>query len=155
MTALVDNVNQNATAAGEAIAEEIHVIRHLFNARRYGAGAEGSHELARMEARTVTFVGRNPGVTHSDLVAHLARDKGQVARLVAALRERGLLVARTDSADRRVQRLDLTAKGRSAQTAIQRERQRVAKESVAGLDATERRELLTLLRKVRRNLEEE
>jgi DNA-binding MarR family transcriptional regulator len=154
MNALVDNVNQNAATAGEAIAEEIHVIRHLFNARRY-ASSEGSQELARMEARAVTFVSRNPGATHSDLVAHLARDKGQVARLVGSLRERGLLVARTDGADRRVQRLDLTAKGRTAQAGIQRERQRVAKESVAGLSAEERRDLLTLLRKVRRNLEAE
>jgi DNA-binding MarR family transcriptional regulator len=153
MTTLVDKVNHNATAMGEAIAEEIHQVRHLFIARRYSAAPDGAQDLARMEARTVLFVSRRAGATHSDLVTHLTRDKGQVARLVATLRDRGLLVARTDSADRRVQRLDLTVKGRTALAAIQRERQQVAKESVAGLTANERQELLTLLRKVRRNLE--
>jgi DNA-binding MarR family transcriptional regulator len=139
--------------AADEIAEAVHALRHLYRAHHQRALRDGPHDLAQMEGRVVSFVGRHPGATQSELVAHLARDKAQVARLIGALKDRGLLEARVDEADRRNQRLHLTDAGRSIQASVQRQRLRVARLAVAGLDDDERRLLVDLLGRVRSNLE--
>jgi DNA-binding MarR family transcriptional regulator len=99
------------------------------------------------------YFARHPGATASELAAHSGRDKGQVARLVGALKERGLLEARADEADRRSVRLTLTAAGRSVHQTLQRRRRRLAEVAVAGLDDAERAQLSALLERVRLNLD--
>ncbi len=153
MTKQVDIVNNSSVEAADEIGEAVHALRHLYRARRSRALRDGSHELTHMEGRALSFFGRNPGATQSDLVAHAARDKGQVARLIVALRDRGLLEAQADEADRRIQRLYLTTAGRGIHASVQRERLRVARLAVSDLDVDERRQLVELLRRVRTNLE--
>ncbi|MDB5669755.1 MAG: MarR family transcriptional regulator [Alphaproteobacteria bacterium] len=139
--------------AADEIADRIHMLRHLYRAEHHRALRDGPHDLAQMEGKVLSFVGRNPGTTQSALVALTARDKGQVARLIGALRDRGLLEARVDEADRRSQLLYLTAEGRGIQARVQRQRLRVARLAVEGLDEDERRLLVALLRRVQSNLE--
>lgn len=139
--------------AADDIAEAVHALMHLFRSQRYRALRDGTGELTHMEGKVLGFFSSRPGATQSELVAHAARDKGQLARLIAALRERGLLQASVDDTDRRIVRLQLSAQGRALHSAAQRQRLRVARLAVAGLGDDERRQVLDLLRRMRSNLE--
>ena len=105
-----------------------------------------------MEAKTLGFFASRPGATQSELVQHSGRDKGQVARLIAGLRERGLLEASADVADKRSVRLQVSAAGKALQQQVRKQAQRVSAQAVAGLDEAECRQLLALLDKLRDNL---
>ncbi len=153
----VDHVNKVAEPPGEAAADELfellHALMHLHRAQRQRALQDSALALTPMEGRVLGFFGRQPGATLSELVAHSGRDKGQLARLVAGLRERGLLEARADEADGRVTRLHPTAAARALHQSLARGARRQAAQAVAGFSADEQRQLLALLQRLRQNLE--
>ena len=151
MQSKVDKVNQ-VPAAGEVI-ETMHAIMHLFRSHRQRSLRDGAHELAHMEAKALGYFARHPGAAQSDLVAHSGRDKAQVARLIRTLRDRGLLEAAADEADRRSTRLSLTEAGHALHEALHRDDGRLAEAALAGLAEGERTVLLGLLERVRGNLE--
>jgi DNA-binding MarR family transcriptional regulator len=153
MATVVDKVKHPSQDAADEIFESIHALMHVFRGQQYRALRDSRHDLTHMDGKVLSFFGRNPGATHGELVAHSARDKGQMGRLISALRDRGLLETRVDDADRRIQRLYLTIDGRTVQSSVQRQRLRVAKLAVADLDDAERQQLLALLRRVRSTLE--
>lgn len=153
MSKNVDKVNQYAIRSGEAISEEIHAIRHLFRSRRYRGRQVAGHELSPMEARVLYFIGGHAGSTQSDVVTHFARDKAQVARIIAVLRKAEMLEASADANDRRVQRLHLTTLGDTVCSEVSRERARLASRAIEGIDAAELVRLMTLLARIRSNLE--
>lgn len=148
----VDHVKHRGEA--DEVLEAIHSVMHLYRARQYRLLRDGEHDVTHMESRVLGFFAHHPGATLSELAAHSGRDKGQLARLVAALRERGLLEARVDEADRRNQRLHLTRAGEEAQQLLRREGRKVATAAVRGLSAQEREQLLQLLARVHANLED-
>ncbi|WP_077038143.1 MarR family winged helix-turn-helix transcriptional regulator [Pelomonas sp. KK5] len=154
----VDTVNHlagNAPAVdADELIEAVHAVMHQFRARQFRALREGAHELSHMEAKALGYFARHPGATQSELVQHSGRDKGQVARLIATLRERGYLEARADEADRRIQRLEVSAAGRAVQKAIQAQGRKLSQAAVAGLSAEECAQLKTLLAKLQQQLDE-
>jgi len=135
----------------ERIAESIHGLRHLFSTRQYRIPEVV--DLSHMEGRVLCMIQRQPDTTLSEITARLARDKGQVARLIAALKERGLVRAQDDPANRRIQRLNLTEAGRAIHLQVRDRRARVARQAVAGLGAAEQEALLSLLDRLRQNLD--
>jgi DNA-binding MarR family transcriptional regulator len=149
----VDTVNHAAPATPGDVLESVHAVMHLFRANRQRALREGQHALTHMEGKVLGFFARHPGATQSELAQHMERDKGQLARLVAGLKERGLLEAAVDAADRRSVRLQPTGEGRAIHQAMQRHGRRLAELAVTGLSAQEREQLLQLLARVRSNLE--
>ena len=149
----VDLVNQVGAAPADEVLEAIHSVMHLFRAQQYRVLRDGAHDLNHMDGKVLGFFSQHPGATQSDLALHSGRDKGQLARLIAGLKERGLLEARADEADRRSVRLQLSDQGRAVQQVLQRQRRRLAEAAVAGLTADERAALLALLGRVRGNLE--
>ena len=149
----VDLVNHEAGEGSDDVMELVHAVMHLYRARRQRALGDAPHALTHMEGKVLGFYARHPGATPGELVAHSGRDKGQVARLIGGLRERGLLEARADAADRRSVRLALTAQGKAVQQTLQRHSRRLGEAAVAGLSAEERRQLLALLNKLRVQLE--
>jgi DNA-binding MarR family transcriptional regulator len=149
-----DGIGERTANTAEEIIESIHAFRRLFRALQHRALREGPHhDLTPMEGRVLRFLGRQPGATQSELVAHSVRDKGQVARLISALRDRGLLEARVDETDRRVHRLYLTREGEEIDASVQRRRLVVAQAAATGLEEGERRQLIDLLDRLRSNLE--
>jgi DNA-binding MarR family transcriptional regulator len=50
-----------------------------------------------MEGKVLGYFCRHPGNTQSDLAQHSGRDKAQLTRLIARLKEAGLLEARADA----------------------------------------------------------
>lgn len=155
----VDHVNhqgQTGPASGERpqdVLELVHAVMHLYRARQYRVLRDGPHDLTHMEGKVLGFFARHPGATLSELVAHTGRDKGQLARLVGGLKERGLLEARTDEADRRSVRLALSVEGQGVHQTLRRQSNRLSAAAVAGLSLAERQQLLALLHKLHEQLE--
>lgn len=149
----VDDVNQMAEGLPEQVFEAVHGLMHLYRAQRQRAMDAAGQPLTHMEHKVLGFFARRPLATQSELVQHAGRDKGQIARLIAGLRERGLLEAQPDEADRRALRLQPSAAGRALQQAARRQARRVEAAAVAGLSEAQCRELLALLQRLQANLE--
>ena len=146
----VDNVNRKS----DEVFDLIHTIMHLFRSQQYRGLPDGSHHLTHMEGKLLNFFARHPGATLSDLVAHSARDKGQLARLIKSLKEEDLLSVQKDQkTDRRSVGLELTHAGHAVHRTLHRQSERLAMLAVKNLDSEKRRQLLVLLRQVRSNLE--
>ncbi len=136
----------------EAVLEAVHRVMHRVRSQQQRALREAPQGLAHMEARVLGFFARHPGATPGDLAAHSGRDKAQLTRLLATLRERGLLDATPDSHDRRSVRLTLSSRGRRVQQALAQVTRQVAEQAAAGLSAQERRSLVRLLQRLDDNL---
>lgn len=149
----VDKVNKNAGDVPHEVFEAVHTVMHLFRAEQYRAYRDGPHPLTHMEGKLICYFSRNPDAMLSDVAAHWGRDKGQLSRLIKTLKERGLLVASEDKADRRGMRLRLTPEGRAVHLALRRQSARLSKLAVAGLSDAECADLLGLLSRLKTNLE--
>ena len=148
----IDIVNHAAKLAEDDVLESIHTVMHLYRAQQYRVLRDGPHDITHMESKVLGFFGCHAGATQSDLAQHSGRDKAQLARLIKGLRERGLLVAEADAADRRNQHLTLSADGQAVQAALHRQARRLGTRAVAGFSAQERAALLALLLRVKGNL---
>jgi len=146
----VDIVNHEAA---DDVLELVHSVMHTYRSLQYRFLRDGVHGITHMDGKVLGFFARHPGATQSDLAAHSGRDKAQLARLINGLREAGLLAAETDSADRRVTRLTLTAQGLAVQRELKAQGKRLSAQAVAGLSGAECRQLLGLLGRVHTNLE--
>ena len=149
----VDIVNGKPSAA-EAVVEGVHRVMHLFRSLQLQALKDTACGLSHMEARALGFFATRDGATQSEWVQHSGRDKGQVARLIAQLRGRGLLEALTDANDRRSVRLQASAQGLAVQQQLRAQGRQVAAQALSGLDEVECQQLLALLTKLRDNLEQ-
>jgi DNA-binding MarR family transcriptional regulator len=149
----VDKVNQNPARGADDPIESMHAIMHLVRSHRHRSLRDGPDDLAHMEIKALGFFARHPGATQSELVAHSGRDKAQVARQIRALRERGLLDAREDEADRRSSRLSLSEQGRAVHAALHGNDGKLKAQALAGFTEDETAALLALLARVRANLD--
>jgi DNA-binding MarR family transcriptional regulator len=149
----VDKVNSKDIPADEAVLELVHTVMHQFRSQQYRAleGAQGG--LTHMEGKVLGFFARHAGATQSELAQHSGRDKAQLARLIKGLRERGLLSAEADDADRRNVRLQLTDEGQAMLRTLRLQGRKLEARAVAGLSADQRQRLIELLLRVKRNLE--
>lgn len=145
--------SEPAGDSASAVFEAIHAIMHQYRAAQYRVLRDGPHDLTHMEGKVLGYFAHHPGATQSDLIAQSGRDKAQLARLVRGLRDKGLLEATVDAADRRSTRLHVTGAGEAVARSLQRGGERLAQVAAAGLDDAERRQLLALLEKVRVTLD--
>lgn len=136
----------------DAVFEALHEAMHLYRALQFRALRDSAATVSQMELRALGYFARNPDATLSDLVTHSGRDKAQIARLIAGLRERGLLDARPDTRDGRVTRLSLSEAGRAVHQALQQHSRTLADAATAGLSAAERAQLIELLERLRAGL---
>jgi DNA-binding MarR family transcriptional regulator len=149
----VANVNKKTAEVADDVFESIHTVMHLFRSEQYRVLREGRYHLTHMEGKILGFFIRHPGATLRDLVAHLRQDKGQLARLIRSLKDQELLEAQTDAGDRRSVPLHPTSEGRSVHQILQRQVRKLSEVAIKGLSASEGRQLVVLLHKVRSNLE--
>lgn len=154
MTYSIDNVNNVANISTSSdVLEAVHTVMTLVRTRHQRALREAGHSITPMEGRVLGFFVRHPGATLTDLAEHAGRDKGQLTRLVQGLRERGLLTAQPDPADRRVTRLAPSVEAQDLHTAVLRQRHRLAETAAAGLTEAERATLVALLARLSHNLQ--
>lgn len=151
----VDHVNHKGLAPESDVLELMHAVMHKVRSRSLRALSEGESGLGHMEGKVIGFLSRHPGATQGELVAHSGRDKGQLARLVAGMKEKGLLETTPDEQDRRAVRLHLTDVARGLHAGFQRQRRQMAAKAVAGLSAEQKRQLVELLRLMQANLQDE
>ncbi|RZA33605.1 MAG: MarR family transcriptional regulator [Lysobacteraceae bacterium] len=156
MENLVDDVNhsrgEDVLARDGELFEAIHEIMHLYRAQQYRSLRATAHELTHMENKALGYVARHPGASQRDLVQRSGRDKAQVTRLVQGLREKGLVEARADQADRRSTLLYLSTEGQAVHAELHQAGLRLASEALAGLDEGERCQLQALLGRVQAGL---
>ena len=149
----IDIVNHKPKAPDDDVLEIIHALMHQYRSQQYRVLRDGPHDITHMESKVLGYFGRRPGATQSDLAQHSGRDKAQLARLIKGLRDRGLLVAEADEADRRQVRLMLSLDGQAVQRVLQQQAKRLGTSAVAGLSAQEHQTLLALLMRVKGNLD--
>ena len=150
----VDIVNNKEQVGPDNVLDLIHHVMHQVRSQQYQVLRDSPHEVTHMESKVLGFFDRHSGATQSDLVQHSGRDKAQLARLIKSLRERGLLDAETDAADRRNLHLSLSAQGRAVQVALLQQAERVATQALAGLSLAEQQQLAHLLRRIGSNLDQ-
>jgi DNA-binding MarR family transcriptional regulator len=82
--------------------------------------------LGRAHHRALHFIGRNPGITVSDLLAILRITKQSLARVLNELIERGYVVQSPGSSDRRQRLLRLAPDGQELERRLfERQQQRL------------------------------
>lgn len=151
----IDKVNYTLRGMGDEVFESIHRLMHLFRSEQYKVLRDAPYDLTHMENKALGFFEYRPGATLSDLATDSGRDKAQLARLIKSLREKGLLEAHTDSTDKRSIRLKTTEEGHKTHEAIQQQGRHLSGVAIKGLTGEECHTLLTLLRRVKENLESE
>lgn len=95
--------------------------------------------FGRAHHRVIYFVGRNPGMTVSDLLAILRITKQSLSRVLGQLVDEGFVIQRPGSRDRRQRLLELTEKGIELERQLtERQRARIARAyRDAGAEAVE------------------
>ncbi|MDP3833047.1 MAG: MarR family transcriptional regulator [Hydrogenophaga sp.] len=140
--------------ANTEVLDRLHTLMHGLRRHLQEAVREDGEGLGPMEARCLGYFMRHEGATQSDLVQHAGRDKAQIARIVKALHERGLLQSTPDPDDGRCQRVTLTEQGRSMQRTMQLRRQRFERAMLAGFSDSERAQLQAQLDRMLANLDD-
>ena len=138
--------------APEDVFEAMHAFMHRYRAEQYRAMQRGQVDLAHVQGKVLAFFARHPGATQKELAGHSGRDKGQLARLIAELKQRGLLEGAVDEADRRSVRLRLTAEGQRVHLALHRRARALAEQAVARITVDERRQFIALIGKLTEGL---
>ncbi len=141
-------------APADEVFELLHEVFDAYRARRQQAIAAAGQPVSHLEASTIAFFGRRPGATLSDLAVHSGRDKSQLARLIAGLRERGLIEAHEDEADRRSVRLRLTPPAEAMFHALRQELRKVKRMATADLSQAEYDKLMECLARMRARLQD-
>lgn len=151
----IDIVNQKDMPLAEQVFEHIHALMHLHRSRLLQSLRDSEHDLTHMEVKTLGYFARHPGSTQSELALHARRDKAQIARLIASLKDKALVAVQTDAQDRRNQPLALTPTGQALHEALRAQGRKLARQGLSGLSAEEGLQLRDLLEKMRSRLEAE
>ena len=112
--------------------EEIRLAQDLlfFAYRDFTAAADVVLEelgLGRAHHRALHYIGRNPGIAVGDLLGILRITKQSLARVLAVLVERGLVVQAAGRDDRRQRLLSLTPQGQALERQLfERQKERIA-----------------------------
>lgn len=95
--------------------------------------------LGRAHHRAIYFVGRNPGITVTELLKILKITKQSLSRVLSQLVSEGYIDQETDAADRRKRLLTLTEKGVDLEMKLTaNQRQRIARAyRAAGAEAVQ------------------
>ena len=151
MTKQVDRVNHLSEAD---VLELMHSIMHLVRSRQPSDTdtATSPGGVGPVERKALAFFAHHPGATQSDLVLHSGRDKGQIARLLANLKERDLLDSQPDASDGRVTRLFLSDKARALYKEVQIERRALTAQALNALTPKQALQLQNLLLHIVQNL---
>jgi len=91
-----------------------YLVNHLMYAFRHGIirrCVEAGYAVTHEEFGVLVLLRRDDGATQTRLARSLAKDKAVITRLLNGLVKKGLVMRRSDTADRRVVRAFLTADG--------------------------------------------
>ncbi|RZJ11262.1 MAG: MarR family transcriptional regulator [Acidovorax sp.] len=142
-----------APHAASDVFDAMHDLLHVYKAHMVRTMAAVHPELTLNEVRALMFVGRHPGTTQKELVAHSGADKAQVARMVGMLQDKGWLESAPNAEDKRSRCLSLSARGLDLHQALREARRGVAAGLLQGCDRATQTQLLALLAQVRSSVD--
>jgi DNA-binding MarR family transcriptional regulator len=115
----------------------------VFHAEVEAAG----FDLTPVQYAALTTIAARPGVDQATLAGLIAYDRTTITGVVDRLAQKGLVVRRANSRDRRVRELVMTEEGRRILEAIEPAVQIAQRSMLRGLDAAEADLLIRLLQK--------
>lgn len=153
MTKDDDNVSKVDIGPDNDVLEAVHEVMHAVRSKLLRSDADQPRDLSPMEGKALDYFARYPGATQSDLATHAGRDRGQVARLIGGLKDKGLLLAVPDETDRRVWRLSLSEEAQAMHQVTLQRQTALASVATRGMSDQEVQLLMGLLQRVRENLQ--
>jgi len=132
---------------GFLISDVARLMRTAFDRRVRRLG------LTRSQWLVINRLHRRPGATQSELAEMLEVEKATAGRMVDRMEKKGWVVRRPDVADRRVNRLFLTADADLIQVQLAQIADRTVDNALALLSAREREQFSDWMRQVKRQLQ--
>jgi MarR family transcriptional regulator, transcriptional regulator for hemolysin len=132
---------------GFLISDVARMMRTAFDRRVRGLG------LTRSQWLVINRLHRRPGATQSELAEMLEVEKATAGRMVDRMEKKGWVERRDDSADRRVNRLYLTAEANLIEVRLAAIAEETVDDALSLLSAEEREEFSALMRRVKSRLQ--
>lgn len=132
---------------GFLISDVARLMRTAFDRRVRSLG------LTRSQWLVINRLHRHAGVTQSALAEMLEVEKATAGRMVDRMENKGWVVRRADAADRRVNRLFLTAEADLIQVQLAQIADHTVDDALALLSAGEREQFSQSMRRVKRRLQ--
>lgn len=155
----VKNGGKNGGKNGAATADAVKLgpLEHWigFNLRMaqeatFQAFSRRSQEIGESPGRfaTLTLIGRNPGISQTELSYAAGRDKSSLTPVVEDLVRRGLVARKRMEHDRRTYSLNLTPEGKKTLTLLTRCARRHERNLDGIIGMRDRKRFLQLLKKI-------
>lgn len=135
--------DQDRRAIGFLIADVARLMRASFDRRVRQLG------LTRAQWLVLVRLARRPGMTQSELAESLEVERATAGRMVDRLERKAWVERRADTADRRVNRLYLTAEAEAVQARVANLGGDLVDEALVPLAEAERLALAALLERVK------
>ena len=132
---------------GFLISDVARLMRTAFDRRVRRLG------LTRSQWLVINRLYRRPGATQSELAEMLEVEKATAGRMVDRMEKKGWVVRRPDAADRRVNRLHLTAEAHLIQVQLAQIADRTVDDALALLAPREREQFSEWMGLVKRQLQ--
>jgi MarR family transcriptional regulator for hemolysin len=132
---------------GFLISDVARLMRTAFDRRARRLG------LTRSQWLVINRLHRHPGATQSELAEMIEVEKATAGRMVDRMEKKGWVVRRADAADRRVNRLHLTAEADLIRVQLAHIADRNVDDALAPLSARERDQFAEWMRRVKRQLQ--
>ncbi|TDH60693.1 MarR family transcriptional regulator [Dankookia rubra] len=131
---------------GFLIADVARLMRSSFDRRVRRMG------LTRAQWLVLSRLDRHPGISQSELAEMLEVERATAGRMIDRMERRRWLTRRPDPADRRINRLFLTAEARAVQDEMGLIAEGLLDDALASLDEGEREALSDLMERVKAQL---
>ncbi len=132
---------------GYLISDAARLQRTVFDRRVRQLG------FTRSQWMVLGRLGRQPGVSQTELAELLEIERATAGRLIDRLEENGWLERRPDETDRRIKRIYLTKSGKKVHETISPIAEAMLEEELSGLSDAERKLLTELMVNVKRQLQ--
>ena len=153
-TVKFNNLDSETTPSGASfVARCVHRASYQL-ARRTIEILDELDQLTLAEWRIATALNDRGQLNQRSLVEFTRIEQAQVSRSLARMEDRGLIVSAQDSEDKRARIFRLTGKGRAAFTVCEKPMVAFSENIDAQLSPAEVRQLIRLLRKVTRVVDE-
>lgn len=133
--------------------DAMHDLMHAYRAHMVRAMASVHPELTLNEVRALSFIGRHPGATQKELVAHSGADKAQVARMLGLLQDKGWLERQPNAEDKRSRCLALSPQGSALYKTLGESRQALAASALQNCDKSTQAQLMAQIQQLRAGLD--
>jgi DNA-binding MarR family transcriptional regulator len=131
---------------GVVISDVARLLRTEFDRRVRRLG------ITRAQWLVLTRLHRRPGASHSELAEMMEVERATAGRMIDRLVANGWVERRTESNDRRVKRVYLTADAERVHKRIWRVAEATVDAALAQLSVRERKQLMDLLQRIKTTL---